>query len=177
MTIAHIATHHGLMLALGKVASVHSLLYDIISSLLKASEIFVENFAEFFVAATYLFHFSQNPSLLEAVLERCPQTNSIQLASVWPLFVTYVYRYWSPKGIRRIRVTDRQLMDVLNVAVRHPLSRKQAKQAIEVVETHNHMRSKVMTRWPLQSGNNADMRVLYAEQFERIQRKSISLYK
>ncbi|VDM16627.1 unnamed protein product [Hydatigera taeniaeformis] len=125
-----------------------TLLYDIATSLLRAADLFEEDFCEIFLALSYLFHFIQHRALVEALIDRYSAFCSVQLTSAWPLLIVYAFRFWSTTTINDMTVRGKRVIAALHRALCNPLSRRNARMAVDAVERATTLQTDILTRWP-----------------------------
>lgn len=147
LVIAGLATNKKLVRRLTRVTTVSTLLYDVVVALIRAADLFSESFCDFFMALTYLFHYSPHRSLVDASLDRWPTLQSAEMISAWPLLLVYAFKYWEPNIVVDMGVGSRRMAALLNEILHHPLARHNARVAVDVVENIIHLRNTLVTRW------------------------------
>ena len=146
--IAYVAKCRKLMKQLLSSPHCESILYDIATALMKAADLFEEDFCEIFLALSYLFHFVHHQALLEAVLDRWSTFRSVKMTSAWPLLLVFGFRYWSSFLVSRMNFGGQRLISALNSAMYNPVSRHNAKIAIDAIETASSVKTDLITGWP-----------------------------
>ncbi|KAL5106236.1 hypothetical protein TcWFU_005458 [Taenia crassiceps] len=132
-------------------ANFETVLYDTTASLLRAADMFEEDFCEIFLALSYLFHFIQHRALVEAVLDRYSIFRSVPMTSAWPLLIVYAFRFWSTAMVNDMNMWGKRVIAALHSALCNPLSRQNARLAVDAVESATPLRTDILTRWPATS--------------------------
>ncbi|CUT99126.1 conserved hypothetical protein [Echinococcus multilocularis] len=146
--IAYMARRRRLVRRLRLSADFETLLYDITVSLLRAADMFEEDFCEIFLALSYLFHFIHHWALLEAVVDRYSTFRSVRMTSAWPLLIVYAFRFWRTAMVSNMNIGGKRIIAALHGALCNPLSRRNARLAVDAVESSAPLRTDVLTRWP-----------------------------
>lgn len=149
--VAFMARRRRLMRLFRLSANFETLLYDIAASLLRAADVFEEDFCEIFLALSYLFHFIHHRALVEAVMDRYSSFRSVQMTSAWPLLIVYAFRFWSTTVVNDMNISGNRVIVALHSALCNPLSRQNARMAVDAVESATPLRTDILTRWPTTS--------------------------
>ncbi len=75
--------------------------------------------------------------------------------------------------IAKLKISERAILATLDAALMNPISRQAAREAVEVVETTALRHVDLITRWPLASGINHDIKKLHRETFDNMARQSV----
>ncbi|VDK21423.1 unnamed protein product [Taenia asiatica] len=146
--VAFMAKRRRLMRRFRLSANFETLLYDIAASLLRAADMFEEDFCEIFLALSYLFHFIHHRALLAAVMDRYSTFRSVRMTSAWPLLIVYAFRFWSTIMVNDMNISRKRVIAALHSALCNPLSRQNARMAVDAVESATPLRTDILTRWP-----------------------------
>ncbi|VDP91384.1 unnamed protein product [Echinostoma caproni] len=125
----------------------NNLVADILYSLLRASDIFPENWPEFYATIAFLLQYNQRQTVLDCLLDRNIQFGSVRAATMWPRLVALVYTYWRKLVLQKLTVNEKRVGILLDAALCHPITRRGAREAIAAISEYHTLNSKLVSLW------------------------------